>query len=143
MKRFLPVVPALAAGLALVAGPGRADIHLFAPVLLPGTLAQALARPIPRFTLPPGLTLPRVQPPSPSFGTRIPKTYLIYGLKTGPGGMACTDRNGQVMPLAFNPQITVGPYRPSLPTFSIQTLPPAFTLPRPRALPAPKKLPIK
>jgi len=134
MKRFLPVVPALAAGLALVAGPGRADIHFPAPAPLPGTLAQALARPAPRFTLPPGLTLPRVQPPSAFFGTRIPKSYLIFGLKTGPGGMACTDRNSKVIPLPFHPQIIMGPG---------QLNAPRFVLPRLPALPAPKKLPRK
>lgn len=134
MKCFLPVAPALAASFILVAGPGRADIHFPSPAPLPGTLAQALARPIPRFTLPPGLTLPRVPPPSAFFGTRIPKSYLIYGLKTGPGGMACTDRNGKVIPMPFNPHVIMGPE---------QSFPRTYALPRRAPLPAPKKLPRK
>jgi len=136
MKPSVLALPALAAGLVLIAGPGRADARLVS-LAPPPTMAQALTPPharvpVPRVLRRPGLTLPRVPPPNP-FGNVMPHSYLIFGLKSGPNGMACTDRNGAALSMPFNPQVIMGP----------QVAPPMFTLPRLPALPAPKKLPRK
>ena len=129
---MIRLVPAFGIPLVLAAGFGQGDTHL------PATSVQAplqraphtLRRPNPAS---PRLALPYLQSPRVP-GDVMPHSYLIYGLRTGPGGMACTDRNGQVIPIPFNPQIVLGPQQYSAnpsppPTFS---LPPTLPLP-PRA----------
>ncbi len=71
---------------------------------------------------------PYVQAPR-APGDVIPHTYMVFGLRTGPGGMAFTDQNGAAVPVPSNPQIVLKPFMTSPP------LPQTFTLP----LPAPKK----
>ena len=51
----------------------------------------------------------------------IPHTYMVYGLRTGPGGMAFTDRSGAVIPVPSNPQIILKPFNgyPAVPPPSV------------------------
>ena len=142
---MIRLVPAFGIPLVLAAGFGQGDTPL------PATSIQAplqrSPRPAPRILrrpnpAPPRLALPYLQSPG-APGDVMPHSYLIYGLRTGPGGMACTDRNGQVVPIPFNPQIVLGPQQYSADPFPPPTLilPRTFTLPRAFTLPphAPKK----
>ena len=138
MKPAVLTLPALVAGLSLVAGPGRADIHL------------SVHRPA-AWDAGPG---PRASCPAPDVASEldaaphraavrllrhphIPQSYLIFGLKSGPGGMACTDRERQghahAVPAADHGAVSE-PH---------QLNAPRFALPRFPALLAPKKLPQK
>ena len=129
---MIRLVPAFGIPLVLAAGFGQGDTPL------PATSVQAPLQRAPRTLRRPNPASPRLALPylqSPRVpGDVMPHSYLIYGLRTGPGGMACTDRNGQVIPIPFNPQIVLGPQQYSAnpsppPTFS---LPPTLPLP-PRA----------
>ena len=138
---MIRLVPAFGIPLVLAAGFGQGDTHL------PATSVQAPLQRAPRTLRRPNpasprLALPYLQSPG-APGDVMPHSYLIYGLRTGPGGMACTDRNGQVLPIPFNPQIFSGPRQynanPSpLPTL---ILPPTFSLPP--TLPLPPRAPEK
>ena len=129
MKRL---VPAFGVGLVLAIGLGQGDtpIPALSPVALgdgspyslaplPGTLVQV--------TPPPAiLSQLRVSPsvpPARAPGDNIPHSYLVFGLRTGPGGMAFTDRNGAVIPVPSNPQIILKPFSAS-PVFPPHILPP-------------------
>ncbi len=130
-------------GLALAAGLGQGDTRL--PMALPAvpatgqlalftslpwTLAQT---PKPHAAIPKLRVAPRPltalpHAPSPRApGDVLPHSYLVYGLRTGPGGMAFTDSNGAVIPVPSNAQIHMGPFtsRPAFP----QVLPPVVVVP--------------
>ena len=147
-------IPVFGVGLALAAGLGQGDARL--PMALPGTSAADRLAPLtslpwalvqapkPRTTVPklyavprPFTSVPRLQSPR-APGDVIPHSYLVFGLRTGPGGMAFTDRNGAVIPVPSNAQIDMGPFSPRVfpPTFTLPgAAPPVLTLPKP----APKK----
>jgi len=146
MKRF---VPAFGVPLILAFGLGQGDTRRPAalpPVSdysrpaslapLPWMLAQSktLHAPVPgpRITVRPNLVLPSVRPPR-APGDVIPHTYMVYGLRTGPGGMAFTDGNGAVIPVPSNPNIYMGPFN------GLPAPPRIDTFPRTLPLPAPKK----
>jgi hypothetical protein len=152
MKRF---VPAFGVPLILAFGLGQGDTRRPAalpPVSdygrptslapLPWMLAQSKTPhapvPGPRITVRPNPAVPYVQSPR-APGDIIPHAYMVFGLRTGPGGMAFTDGNGAVIPVPSNPNIYMGPFTgpPAIP--SRPTSPPAFTLPRLIPLPIPKK----
>lgn len=169
MKRFVPAfgVPLiLAVGLAqgdtrLTAALPAASgyVHLSSSDPLPGTLWQALApkakapkvlssddqqQAIQRYLN--GLQL-RTTPQAPQGrrpGDTIPRTYLVFGLRTGPGGMAFTDRNGVALPVPSNARVILKPFitSPTLPPPILPptlTLPPIYTIPRTLTPPPPKK----
>jgi len=149
MKRF---VPAFGVPLILAVGLAQGDTRL--PTLSPAASgyghpsslawtpmqASKSSRTPPklRVTPLPKLVLPYVQSPR-TPGDIIPHTYTVYGLRTGPGGMAFTDGNGAAIPVPSNPNIYMGPFTgpPAIP--SQPTSPPAFALPRLIPLPVPKK----
>lgn len=141
MKRL---VPAFGVPLILAVGLGQGDTRLPAalPVAsgyghissldpLPGTLAQTLMP----HALVPNPALPSVPTPH-GPGDVIPHTYMVYGLRTGPGSMAFTDANGAAIPVPSNPQIILKPFH-GLPVVPPATSPPMLTLPR--SIPTPKK----
>lgn len=146
MKRLVPAfgVPLILAvvltqgDMRLLAAPASGHPLALAP--LPWTLGQAPSAP----TTPYLRVTPRPYPASPSVPPRrtpgdvIPHTYMVYGLRTGPGGMAFTDRNGAVIPVPSNPQIILKPFN-GLPVLPPSISPPTFTLPRTFSWPAPKK----
>ena len=121
MKRF---VPAFAVPLTLVLGlvqgdsslPSAAPLALengssYSVTLLPGTLGQT---PAPNVLVPikPGQPLYQLHlgsPPVSGPGDKIPHSYSVYGLRTGPGGMAFTDRNGVALPVPSQPRLLIGP----------------------------------
>jgi hypothetical protein len=133
MKRF---IPAFGVPLVLAAGLGQGDARL------PATPAQALTPraplPSPRVTPRPNLALPYVPPPR-TPGDVIPHTYMVFGLRTGPGGMAFTDRNGSVLPVPSNPQIILKPFNGYLAAPPPPASPPGYSLPRIFPLPTPQK----
>ena len=130
---MIRLVPVFGIPLVLAAGFGQGDTHL--PATSVQAALQRAPRPAPRTLRRPNPALPRLALPylqSPGApGDVMPHSYLIYGLRTGPGGMACTDRNGQVIPIPFNPQIILRPRpysaNPSPPP--TLTFPPTLTLP--------------
>ncbi len=125
MKRLVPAfgVPLiLAVGLtqgdarltaALPAAPGQGQ-----PAPPPVTLPKLRVAPLPKLALP--FVVPRRAP-----GDVIPRAYMVYGLRTGPGGMAFTDRNGAVLPVPSNARVILKPFNgfPIVP-------PPTSTAPR-------------
>ncbi len=93
---------------ALPAALGYGPLSSLAP--LPGTPAQTLVPhvlvPAPRITRCPALPSAR-SPRTP--GDVMPHSYLVFGLRTGPGGMAFTDRNGAVIPVPSNARVFLVP----------------------------------
>ncbi len=118
-------VSTLSVGLALAGGLGQGDTRLPAAFVQPPTLR--LPAPKPRALPLPRMVIPKA-PPLSVPGDVMPHSYMVYGLRTGPGGMAFTDRSGAVIPVPSNAQIQMGPFnaRP----FSPQIFPPTFTLPK-------------
>jgi hypothetical protein len=57
-------------------------------------------------------------------GDSLPRSYTIFGLQTGPGGMAFTDESGSVL-MMVRPQIITGPFVSTSPL-----VPPPFTVPK-------------
>ena len=115
--------------LALSAGPGDARLAEKKPAPKPlMRQEQALQRQL-------RSRLPRLYPLPPSapgrgLGDVFPDTYMIFGLKTGSGGMYCTDRNGAALTLpSFQPRLQTGPVY-GLPRFSSPPLPPQESLPK-------------
>jgi len=157
MKRL---VAAFGVPLILAIGLGQGDTRLtvIPPVApsdgltfsldpLPGTLAQSTTPhapvPSPRNTIRPNSASPYAQSPR-TPGDVIPHVYVVYGLRTGPGGMAFTDKNGAAIPVPSNPNIYMGPFNglPVLPPLAqppTYTFPRTFTFPRTLPLPAPNK----
>lgn len=115
-------VSTFSVGLALVGGAGQGATRLPSAFVPPPTLCL----PVPklRATPLPGLVIPRA-PSLRAPGDIMPHAYTIYGLRTGPGGMACTDRNGAVIPMPFHPQIILKPFN-GMPGVT----PPTSTTPR-------------
>ena len=109
-------VSTLSVGLALAGGLGQGDTRLPAAFVQPPTLR--LPAPKPRALPLPRMVIPKA-PPLSVPGDVMPHSYMVYGLRTGPGGMAFTDRSGAVIPVPSNA-------RP----FSPQIFPPTFTLPK-------------
>ncbi len=154
MKRFVPAfaVP-LTLALGLVQGDG--SLPSAAPLapqsglsysvnVLPGTLGQTAA-PYSLVPIKPGkqaqplYQLRRSRPPVYGPGDGIPHSYTVYGLRTGPGGMAFTNRNGAVLPVPSDPHVITGPFF-GLPIRPAVKVPPhARMMPHFIPLPTPKK----
>lgn len=142
MKRSVQpfTVPAmLAVSFGLVVGQGD-TLSSLAPAPLSWTSVQGLApkapTPAPRVTRRPNLpSIPAPQRP----GDAIPHSYLVFGLRTGPGSMAFTDQNGAVIPVPSNARIFLNPPLNGAPAAPPPTSVPRYTFPRTVSPPAPKK----
>jgi hypothetical protein len=117
MKRS---IPAFGVPLFLATALMQSDGHSpqAAPLILDAGQAYSLT------LLPTPKTL---TPPSPHRygpGDSLPRAYTIFGLQTGPRGMAFTDENGKILIMA-HPQIITGPF-----VSAHLLLPPPFTAPK-------------
>lgn len=107
MKR---IVQAFAVPLTLAVGLVQADGKLptAAPLTLEGGPSYSVTR-LPGKQAQPRYQLRRSSPPMYGPGDGIPHSYTVYGLRTGPGGMAFTDQNGAVLPVPSQPRLIIGP----------------------------------
>lgn len=67
-------------------------------------------------------------PPLSGPGDKIPHSYTVYGLRTGPGGMAFTDQNGVALPVPSQPRIITGPFN-GMPRQPLLEVPPSVNVP--------------
>lgn len=140
MKRFVqpfgvPLMLAVGFGLAVGQGDTTSSLSV-APLLWKSVQGIAPAAPSPAPRVTPRSNLPSVPAP----GDVLPHSYLVFGLRTGPGGMAFTDQNGAVIPVPSNPRIFLNPPLNAVPTIPPPTYAPrVYTFPRTASPPAPKK----
>lgn len=113
MKRF---VPAFAVPLALALGfvQGDGSLPSAAPLVLVPVKPEKQAPQLYQLRrmgekAQQYYQLRRSGPPLSGPGDRIPHSYTVYGLRTGPGGMAFTDRNGAILPVPSQPRLILGP----------------------------------